>query len=158
MKEYAFLFAGLPEEELAALISSKVKDITTFLSELGLREQPALAQPLKVAYHDACHLAHAQGIREAPRALIKSIQGVSLIEIAESDLCCGSAGTYNLEQPEIAAQLGMRKAENIRRSGAEAVVMGNIGCMIQIRKYLSATAAPLPVYHTIELLDQAYRS
>jgi len=158
MKEYEFLFTGLPEEELAALIASKTKDITTFLTELGLRDEPRLVEPLKVAYHDACHLAHAQGIREAPRALIKSIQGVSLIEIAESDLCCGSAGTYNLEQPEIAAQLGIRKAEKIRRSGAEAVVMGNIGCMIQIRKYLLDAPVPLPVYHTIELLDQAYKT
>lgn len=157
MKEYGFLFAGLPEEEQVSVFSSRVKDVTTFLVELGLNEQPALPAPLKVAYHDACHLAHAQGIREAPRALLKSISGVRLIEIAESDLCCGSAGTYNLEQPEIAARLGERKAENIRRTGAESVVMGNIGCMIQVRKYLSAFPDPIPVYHTIELLDRAYQ-
>jgi glycolate oxidase iron-sulfur subunit len=132
------------------------KDITVFLAELGLPGSPSLAEPIKVGYHDACHLAHAQGIRDAPRILLKSIQGVSPIEIPESDLCCGSAGTYNLEQPEIADQLGQRKVENILKTGADIVVMGNIGCMIQIRKVLSAGPASIRVLHTIELLDKAY--
>ncbi len=156
MKEYEFLFAGTSEEKLALEFAHKVKDITTFLVELGLSEQPRLKAPLKVGYHDACHLAHAQGIRDAPRALLKSIEGVTLVEIPESDMCCGSAGTYNLEQPEIAARLGRRKAENIRSAGVQAVVMGNIGCMIQVRKYLTDGASTIPVLHTIELLDQAY--
>lgn len=158
MKEYDFLFAGLEQAEQAAQFASKVKDVTVFLAELGLRDSPKLAQPIKVAYHDACHLAHAQGVRDAPRALLKSIQGLSLIEITESDLCCGSAGTYNLEQPEIAAELGQRKADNIRKSGASLVVMGNIGCMVQIRKYLSTLHPPIQVCHTIELLDKAYNN
>jgi glycolate oxidase iron-sulfur subunit len=153
MKEYPLLFKGQPEAEPARAFAQRVKDVSVFLAELGLKSPPPLPQPLKVAYHDACHLAHAQGVTGPPRHLLAAIPNLTLLEISEGDICCGSAGTYNLEQPDIARQLGRRKAQHIANSGAEAVATGNIGCMTQIRSHL---ARPLPVYHTMELLDLAY--
>jgi glycolate oxidase iron-sulfur subunit len=156
MKEYPMLFKGMPEEAQVDRFVERVKDVSQFLLELGMKDAPELPQPLRVAYHDACHLAHAQGITESPRRLLRAIPNLALIEIDEGSMCCGSAGTYNLEQPEIASQIGRRKAQNILASGAEAVVMGNIGCMVQIRAHLQAAGKLLPVFHTFELLDMAY--
>ncbi len=156
MKEYALLFKGLPEEEQALEFARRVQDVSQFLAELGLKDPPALPQALKVAYHDACHLANAQGILEAPRQLLSSIPNLTLLEIADGGLCCGSAGTYNLEQPEVASELGRRKANHILESSAEAVATGNIGCMVQIRNHLQNLGKLLPVFHTFELLDIAY--
>ena len=153
MKDYPLLFKGLPEEETAEAFARQVKDVSVFLDELGFKAPSALPKPLKVAYHDACHLAHAQGVQMPPRKLLKSIPNLTLLEIAEGDMCCGSAGTYNLDQPDIARELGQRKARNILNTGAEAVATGNIGCMTQIQSHLSR---PLPVYHTMEILDRAY--
>ncbi len=129
--------------------------MSEFLVELGLRPLNPLPLPLKVAYHDACHLAHAQGIRSAPRTLLRQIPNLTLLEIPESDLCCGSAGTYNIDQPAIAHQLGQRKAGNILSTQPDAVVMGNIGCMVQVERGLAAAGHPLPVYHTLQLLALA---
>jgi glycolate oxidase iron-sulfur subunit len=154
MKDYPLLFKGLPEEQAAEALARRVKDVSVFLDELGFKAAAALPKPLKVAYHDACHLAHAQGVQAAPRKLLKSIPNLTLLEIPEGDICCGSAGTYNLEQPAIARELGQRKTRHILSTGAEAVATGNIGCMTQIQSHLSK---PLPVYHTMELLDWAYR-
>jgi glycolate oxidase iron-sulfur subunit len=154
--EYGLLFAGRAEEEEAKAFAAKARDISVFLDELGLLPPPPLPEPLIVAYHDACHLAHAQRVTQPPRRLLASIPNLTIREIYESDLCCGSAGTYNLEQPEIAKQLGKRKARNIVASGAQMVVMGNIGCMTQIRTHLAQLGQPLPVLHTIELLAKAY--
>ena len=157
MKAYEALFKGSPEESVASEVARKTQDITTFLDDLGLRQPPALPQPLKLAYHDACHLAHAQGVRQAPRRILESIPNLTLFEIAEGDLCCGSAGTYNLTQPEIADRLGQRKAKHILDTGAEAVAAGNIGCIVQIRSNIEQIGQSIPVYHTIEVLDLAYR-
>ena len=109
-----------------------------------------------MAYHDACHLAHAQGITAAPRRLLRAIPNLTLVEIEEGDLCCGSAGTYNIEQPALAAVLGERKTQRILATGAGAVVMGNIGCMVQIRTHLGRLRSSLAVLHTMEILDRAY--
>ena len=158
MKEYPLLFKGMPQQENATALASRVKDVTVFLDELGIEEGPSLSQPLTLAYHDACHLAHAQGISAAPRRLLGSIANLSVIDIHEGDLCCGSAGTYNLEQPELAHTLGQRKVENILRTQADAVATGNIGCMMQIQNHLKALDNPLPVYHTVEILDRAYNT
>ena len=155
--EYPMLFKGLPELEKAEAFSRRVRDISSFLDALGPVNPPELPNPVKAAYHDACHLLHAQGIAEAPRRLLQSIPNLSLLEIPDAGNCCGSAGTYNLVQPEIAARLGERKAENILQTEADVVVTGNIGCMVQIQKYLQSAGKILPVYHTIELLDRAYR-
>jgi glycolate oxidase iron-sulfur subunit len=154
MKEYNLLFKGETEEETAQVFVKKVKDVSVFLDELGLKPPPALPQPLRLAYHDACHLAHAQGVKAAPRRLLTSIPNITLLEVPEGDICCGSAGTYNLEQPQIAQELGQRKVQNILSSDADAVATGNIGCMTQIQSHL---VQPLPIYHTVEVLDQAYR-
>lgn len=156
MKEYPLLFKGLPQEEIANKFADKVRDISEYLAEIELLPTPPLARSMTAAYHDACHLVHAQGIAAEPRKVLGVIPNLTLIEIVDSTTCCGSAGTYNIEQPEIAAELGRRKAENILNSGAEAVVTGNIGCMVQIRTQLQIAGTPMPVFHTIELLDLAY--
>ncbi|MCS6909761.1 MAG: heterodisulfide reductase-related iron-sulfur binding cluster [Anaerolineales bacterium] len=157
MKEYGVLFAGQPEAAEAGAFAGRVRDVSEFLSELGLAPPPALREPLVAAYHDACHLAHAQSISAAPRQLLRSIPNLTLVEIPEGEMCCGSAGTYNLEQPELANIFGRRKAANILGTGAQAVVAGNIGCLIQIRTHLQKLGRPRPVYHTLELLDRAYK-
>lgn len=154
--EYPLLFKGLPEESRAREFAGRTRDISVFLAELGLAPPPALPRPLRLAYHDACHLAHAQGVRSEPRQLLRSVPNLTLLEIPEGDMCCGSAGTYNLEQPDIAAALGQRKGSNILATGAEAVVTGNIGCLTQIQAHLQALGQPLPIYHTVEILDWAY--
>ncbi len=156
IREYGLLFRGDPAQNEAEAFARQVKDVSVFLAELGLQGPPPLRQPLKLAYHDACHLSNAQGITEPPRQLLKSISNLTLLEVPEGDMCCGSAGVYNLEQPEIANRLGQRKAENILRTGGEGVVAGNIGCLIQIRTHLQRLNKPLPVYHTVEILDRAY--
>ena len=150
MKEYPLLFLGEPEEEEAQALAAKVKDLSVLLDELGFTPPPPPRRPLRVAYHDACHLAHAQGVREAPRRLLQA-SGLEVLEPREWELCCGSAGTYNLFQPEIAEALGKRKAENLKATGADLVATGNIGCLTQIQAYLD-----LPVLHTAELLALLY--
>ncbi len=160
MHEYGLLFVGEPEEAAARALAARTQDVSAFLAELGLVEPPPpLPQPLRVAYHDACHLAHAQGVSAAPRRLLRAIPNLTLLEVPEGELCCGSAGTYNLEQPGIAATLGRRKAENHQRTHCDAVATGNIGCLVQIRQALRQLAGPpLPLYHTLQVLDMAYAS
>ena len=157
MKEYSLLFKGTPWEKQAEDFVAGVQDISVFLDALGVETPPPLPKAIQVAYHDACHLAHAQGVTTAPRRLLSSIPNLSLVNFPEADLCCGSAGTYNLEQPVTARTLGERKARNILDSGARVVVTGNIGCLVQLRNHLAAQGQPLPVWHTLEVLDRAYR-
>jgi len=156
MKEYPLLFKDTSEESRATAFSQKVRDISEYLSSIDLRLAGSLADPLVAAYHDACHLSHAQGVTLEPRRLLGMVPNLTLVEIADSAMCCGSAGSYNVEQPEIAAELGRRKAANIRNSGSQAVITGNIGCIIQLRRHLADMGNPLPVYHTMEILDLAY--
>lgn len=153
MHEYPLLFAGEAEERTAANFAAKVQDVTVFLDALGIEPPPPLPAPTLAAYHDACHLAHAQGVTEAPRSLLAKIPNLTLVPIPEGEICCGSAGSYNIEQPEIAAQLGKRKAEAILSAGAQAIVTGNIGCMTQIDSHLRQLGTPLPIYHTVALLN-----
>ncbi|REJ96561.1 MAG: 4Fe-4S dicluster domain-containing protein [Planctomycetota bacterium] len=157
MHEYPLWLAGQPEEDAARRFAGRCQDVSKFLDELGLQPPPALAEPLRVAYHDACHLAHAQRVRDQPRRLLRSIGNIELVEIPRGELCCGSAGTYNIEQPEIAHQLGSEKARSILWTGCQAVATGNIGCMTQLATHLELEERPLPVYHTMQLLDMAYR-
>jgi glycolate oxidase iron-sulfur subunit len=150
MKEYGYLFEG---DERAEAFSAKVLDVHELLAE----DEPRAARrplALKVAYHDACHLAHAQGVREQPRALLRGIPGLELVEPADWELCCGSAGIYNLVQPEPAAELGRRKAANLAATGAEAIAAANPGCAIQISAYLER---PIPIHHPMTLLDHSIR-
>jgi glycolate oxidase iron-sulfur subunit len=109
-----------------------------------------------VTYHDPCHVVHGQKIRQQPRDLLAQIPGLRLVELAESDWCCGSAGTYNLTEPEMAARLQDRKVRHIQATGAEAVVTANPGCIIQIAQGLRARGMRVPVLHLVEVLDQAY--
>jgi glycolate oxidase iron-sulfur subunit len=155
MREYPLLLAGSPDEERARELAGRVLDVTTFLDDLGLVPPPVPAQQLRIAYHDACHLAHAQGVRAAPRRLLAAC-GHELLEPAEPEICCGSAGTYNLERPAIAAELGRRKARNLLATGAELVAAGNIGCLTQIGAQLEAAGSRAEVLHTIQVLDRAY--
>jgi len=158
MREYGLLFKGDPEHAAAEAMAERVMDVTVFLESLGLAEPPpALERETAVAYHDACHLAHAQGVRGAPRALLRAIGGLTLVEPAEWELCCGSAGTYNVEKPEVAGRLGERKAHNLLATGAQLVATGNIGCLTQVETHLRALGAEIPVLHTVQVLDRAYR-
>ncbi|MEZ4834068.1 MAG: heterodisulfide reductase-related iron-sulfur binding cluster [Caldilineaceae bacterium] len=156
MHEYPLLFAGTPHEDAARRFAEKVQDVSVFLAQLGIETPPPLSTPMTVAYHDACHLAHAQGVRDAPRQILSAIPNLKLVAIPQGELCCGSAGTYNIEQPEIARELGERKASAILSTGADVVATGNIGCMTQISNHLARQGADLPVMHTIELLDWVY--
>lgn len=157
MHEYGLLFKGLPEEEDAERLASQVTDVTVFLEQLGVGDLPPLPAPLSVAYHDACHLVNAQGVSAAPRALLRRIPNLTLVEMPEPGMCCGSAGTYNIDQPEIARELGQRKAKGAIASNADAVATGNIGCVMQLRTHLATLGRRLPVYHTIEILDRAIK-
>jgi len=156
MREYGLLFAGEAEEATAQAFAARVRDVSLFLQELGIETPPPLAESLTVAYHDACHLAHAQSVTTEPRQLLAAIPNVTVKEITDGEICCGSAGTYNLEQPALANELGQRKAANVLDTGAQAVVTGNIGCMTQLATHLQRLEQPLPVLHTMQLLDQAY--
>ncbi|MEW6423049.1 MAG: glycolate oxidase subunit GlcF, partial [Deinococcota bacterium] len=161
LKEYPVVLRGLPDEGQAQAFAAKVQDISEFLAGL-LRAgelEPFLppSRPLTVAYHDACHLAHAQQIRLAPRELLRALPGVTVAEVPEGDLCCGSAGTYNLEQPELANELGVRKAKNILATRPDLIASGNIGCHTQIQSHVRRAGSRVPVLHTVEVLDLAYR-
>jgi glycolate oxidase iron-sulfur subunit len=153
MKEYGHLLRGDARyAERARRFAGRVKDVSELLAELEPRA-PRHPLPLRVAYHDACHLAHAQRIRQQPRALLRSIPGLELQEIAEPESCCGSAGIYNLVEPGPARALGERKARRVLETGARALVTSNPGCMVQLRAALQRDGRGLPVYHLIELLD-----
>lgn len=156
MHEYGLLFAGDRDVEVAKAFADKVMDVSVFLYRLGLETPPPLREQVHVAYHDACHLAHAQRITAEPRALLSSVPNLELLEISEGDLCCGSAGTYNLEQPAIARQLGERKARNVLSVSPDVVATGNIGCMMQLRTHTHRQGHALPVLHTVTILDRAY--
>ena len=164
MHEYPMLFKGTEFEEAAITFSQRVSDISVFLNEIIIEPFPPNNNPITIVYQDACHLAHAQGITKEPRELLLKIPNLTILPINEGDLCCGSAGSYNLEHPEIAHKLGHRKAVNIFDTGADAVVSGNIGCLIQLRSHLSqlnggngGSNKPIPVWHTIEIIDKAYQ-
>ena len=159
MKEYGALLADDPAwSARAAAFSARVRDVMELLAVLEVRT-PARLHPLavRVAYHDACHLAHAQGVRAQPRTVLRRIQGLELVDIAESDLCCGSAGIYNLVAPEAADDLGDRKAANVAASGADLLTAGNGGCLLQIQAALRRAGHPLPVVHPVELVDASIR-
>jgi glycolate oxidase iron-sulfur subunit len=157
LHDYPIILAGTPQENAAKQLSAKTIDISSLLDKLGILAPPGSSKTIKVAYHDACHLAHAQRVRSQPRRLLRSIPGLELIEVANPEICCGSAGTYNIDQPEVSAQLGREKAASIIATGAEVLALGNIGCEVQIERYLRGTGSSIRVLHTVELLDNAYR-
>ncbi len=136
--------------------AAKIKDCSEFLDGLGLISPPGEIN-VTATYHDACHLAHAQKIREQPRNLLKKIPGLKLIDLAESDLCCGAAGTYNLTEPEMAERLGHRKLDNIRQTGARVVITSNAGCLLQIARQARMEGEVLKIVHPMDMLDLSYR-
>jgi glycolate oxidase iron-sulfur subunit len=158
MKEYADLLADDPAwAERAAALAARVRDFSEFLVELG-PVAPRAELELSVAYHDACHLGHAQRITAQPRSLLRAIPGLKVSEIADGGTCCGSAGIYNLVQPAAAAELGARKGEAVRDTFAELLVSANPGCALQITKALAADEfEPLPMAHIAEVLDASIR-
>ncbi|MCI0547526.1 MAG: 4Fe-4S dicluster domain-containing protein [Candidatus Rokubacteria bacterium] len=156
MKAYGTLLAGEPAwAERARRFAGRVRDISEFLAAEPLRG-PLGRVERTVTYHDPCHVAHGQRIRREPRQLLAQIPGLTLVELPEADWCCGSAGTYNLTQPEMATRLQQRKVANIQATGARTVVTANPGCIIQIAQGLEAAGAPVEVKHIVEVLDEAY--
>ncbi len=148
--------AGCGSHLKDAGLDVRVVDVSELLSELGPRARPR-PLALRVAYQDACHLGHAQGIRDAPRRLLLSIPGLELLEPAEQAICCGSAGIYNLTQPEPARELGERKAANVAATGADVYAAANPGCLVQVSRYLRRSGRALPTVHPVELLDASIR-
>jgi glycolate oxidase iron-sulfur subunit len=155
MKDYGHLLRDEADwHERALAFSERVRDVTELLAE----HEPVAARtavPMRVAYHDACHLAHAQGVRTQPRDLLKGIPGMEVVDPPEWETCCGSAGIYNLVQPEAAAQLGERKARNLLDTGVEAVAAANPGCAIQIAAHTERLGFRMPVLHPMELLNRS---
>jgi glycolate oxidase iron-sulfur subunit len=163
MKEYERLLAGTERADggsdwtrRAAEMSGKVRDLAEFLADLGpvARRHPL---PVTAAYHDACHLAHAQGITKQPRELLRAIPGLNLVEVPDGGTCCGSAGVYNLLQPEAASELGGRKAEAVLAAGAPLLISANPGCSLQIASALAERGEHVAVAHTAEVLDASLR-
>jgi glycolate oxidase iron-sulfur subunit len=157
VKEYGHLLRDDPAyAQRAKLFAAKCKDISEILSDLPPRGE---RKPLRarVAFHDSCHLQHAQGVRTQPRSLLLKIPGLELLEIPEAPICCGSAGIYNLIQPDAAGQLGDRKAGLIIPLRADAVATGNPGCLLQLQSALARAGHRIPVLHTIQLLDASIR-
>jgi glycolate oxidase iron-sulfur subunit len=159
MKEYGQLLAGdRAWAARAEALAGRVRDFAEFLAELA--SPPAAARhplPVTAVYQDACHLGHAQGIKAQPRALLRAIPGLELSETGDGGTCCGSAGVYNLLQPEAASELGRRKAATIRATGARLVISANPGCSLQITTALAAQGVSMPVVHTAQVLDASIR-
>ena len=156
MKEYGELFVDDPAwAKRAHDFSARVRDASELVAELGPPIAPRSPIHAKVAYHDACHLAHAQGVRTQPRDVLRSIPGIELLEVAEPEICCGSAGIYNLVQPEAGAALGERKARNVLATEPDIIATGNPGCTLQLRAACARLGKSRPVLHPMELLDQS---
>jgi glycolate oxidase iron-sulfur subunit len=157
MKDYADLLADDPVyAERAKMFANGVRDISEFLYERGV-VAPRHPLPVTIAYHDACHLGHAQGVRAQPRELLGGIPGLHLREIADADLCCGSAGIYNILSPVAARELGDRKAANVLRTKAQLLVTANPGCLMQVASSVERAGGRIALAHTVEVLDASIR-
>jgi glycolate oxidase iron-sulfur subunit len=157
MKEYADLLADDPAyAERAARFAASVRDVSEVLVELGpVAQRHPL--PVSAAYHDACHLAHAQGVRAQPRELLRAVPGLDLREVADPEICCGSAGIYNLLHPQAARELGDRKARSVLATGADLLVTANPGCLLQVASSVNRLGGRLALAHTVEVLDASLR-
>jgi glycolate oxidase iron-sulfur subunit len=152
LKDYGHLAHG---DATAAAFAGKVKDICEFLVTLG-PIKPANPVKMRATYHDACHLCHAQKIRQPPRQLLELIPGLELVPLNETEICCGAAGSYNLTQPDMAERLGERKVRNILETKAEVVLTGNVGCILQIARHLKKESPAVKVVHPVDLLWASY--
>ncbi|MDG2123475.1 MAG: heterodisulfide reductase-related iron-sulfur binding cluster [Verrucomicrobiales bacterium] len=158
MAEYGLMLKGTADEKGGESLAAMVVDVSVVLGRLGqLAGFPDDGVKLRVAYQDACHLSHGQGVTLEPRELLRAVPGVELLELRDASQCCGSAGSYNLDQPEIAAELGRNKAEAIVETGCDVVVTGNIGCYVQVQSHLERLGSRVRVLHTMELVAAAYR-
>ena len=158
MKEYGQLFADDPAwAERARAFSARVRDVSEIISDLGAPQAPRHPLALRVAYHDACHLAHAQGVRQQPRDLLRSIPGLEILPLAEQEICCGSAGIYNLVEPDTARELGDRKAGHIDTVTPDIIATANPGCMLQMAAGAARLGRSWPIRHPVEILDASIR-
>ena len=157
LKEYGHLLRDDARyAERAQALADKCRDISELLAELEPRA-PRHPVPLSVAYHDACHLQHAQGVSAEPRRVLETIPELNVKEVPEAGICCGSAGIYNLVEADTATELGDRKAGHISSTGADAVASSNPGCLLQIASRLEQAGTPLATYHLVELVDASIR-
>lgn len=160
LKEYGHMLAEDPlYAEKAKKFVSQVRDVQEFLAEVGLTAKlsPLQSEPLTIVYQDACHMLHGQKISVQPRQLLRQIPGVQLREPLDAALCCGSAGVYNILQPEVAAELGRQKVWNLTNTGASVIASANIGCFVQISRHLQLQGKTVPVLHPMQLLDDSIR-
>lgn len=155
LKDYGHLMHHEAQGEVASLFASKVRDLSEFLVELG-PVKPIHPLKLRAAYQDACHLCHAQQIRKQPRQLLEMIPGLELVSIAEPEICCGAAGSYNLTQPEMSERLGRRKVENVKAAGVDAVFSANVGCLLQMGRYLRPAGSDIWIAHVADALWASY--
>ena len=155
LKDYGHHWHDARQGERAEF-AARIKDVSEFLDSLGFIA-PEGEMPLTATYHDACHLGHAQKIKEAPRRLLMQIPGLKLVDLPETDICCGAAGTYNLTEPEMSARLSRRKLDNILKTGSRVVLTGNAGCLLQIMREAHTRGEPLLVAHPMDLLDLSYQ-
>jgi glycolate oxidase iron-sulfur subunit len=156
MKEYGWLLKDDPAwAARASALAAKVKDATEYLGDLGMSERPGALRG-RATWDDPCHLLHGQKIKDQPRALLAAIPGLEIVPLEEADWCCGSAGTYNVTQPELAQSILERKVANIVRTGADIVVTANPGCLMQIQSGLRKAGRDVRVVHLLDLLDEAY--
>lgn len=156
LQEYPLVLKGDALEGDARLFSSRVRDLSVFLDDIGIKAPPPVAKPLRVVYQDACHLRHAQGVVGAPRRVLGLIPGVEVVELANPDICCGSAGIYNLEQPDVADELGRCKADEVLAAKPDFVVSANIGCLAQLRHHLQGRIDGPKILHLAVFLQRSY--
>lgn len=160
MHEYPLILKGTGSESAAVQFADRVCDVTVYLDQLGeltgFPDSSRSRASVRVAYHDACHLSNAQRVNQPPRSLLAQVPGVQLAEIIGGQFCCGSAGTYNIDQPKIAGSLGRQKAEQVIQTDAQVVAMGNIGCMTQIEQHLNQAGSAIKVQHTMQVIRDAY--
>jgi glycolate oxidase iron-sulfur subunit len=158
MKNYGELLQDDPDwADRARAFAATVRDVTEVLADLQPPRAARHPIPLRIAYHDACHLAHAQGVRRQPRDVLAAIPGLTIVPVGESEICCGSAGIFNLVQPEMAAALGQRKVGRIAEAQPDAVATTNPGCILQIEASARAAGRPQRVLHVVELVDASIR-
>ena len=160
LKEYNHLAAAADIDQkttdLLNQFAGKIQDITEFLAELN-PDPPQGELPIRVVYQDACHLKHAQQIDQAPRELLRKIPGLEILDIMEPNICCGAAGSYNLQQPEMSDELGNRKIDHILKQAPDAIASANAGCALQMMSVLKQRGLDIPVFHPIELFDASQR-
>ena len=156
LHEYPLILSGTNDGGGAESFAKKTVDVAEFLVRIGFKPPMDTGRKMVVAMQDACHLLHGQHVESGPRKLLQSIPGMELREIADAEICCGSAGTYNLDPPDVSAELGRRKAASLIASGADIAVTGNIGCLTQLRAHLAAAGSSVRILHTMELVEETY--